>query len=156
MLVLMEHASRRIIHLNVTAHPTASWTFQQLREAIPSDHTYLFILNDHDAIFSSGFDESLAHLDLEVITTPARSPQANALCERPIGTVRRECLDWIVPFTEDHLRRTLWAWRPHYNRGRPHTSVGPGFPFRADIALRRCNANGIASTGPAGWWRTPS
>jgi transposase InsO family protein len=128
VLVVMEHASRRLIHLNVTTHPTAAWTLQQLREAIPSDHTYRFILHDHDAIFSPRFDESLAHLDLEIITTPVRSPQANALCERLIGTLRRECLDWMIPLTEDHLRRTLWSWLPHYNRGRPHTSLGPGLP----------------------------
>jgi hypothetical protein len=48
------------------------------------------------------------------------SPQANALCERLIGTLRRECFDWIIPLTEDHLRRTLWSWLPHYNHGRPH------------------------------------
>ena len=106
VLVIMDHASRRIIHLNVTAHPTAAWTLQQLREAIPSDHAYRFILHDHDAIFSSGFDQSLARLDLEIITTPVRSPQANALCERLIGTLRRECLDWIIPLTEDQTTAT--------------------------------------------------
>ena len=134
VLVVMEHASRRLIHLNVTAHPTAAWTLQQLREAIPSDHTYRFILHDHDAIFSHGFDESLVNFGLEIITTPLRSPQANALCERLIGTLRRECLDWIIPLTEDHLRRTLWSWLPHYNRGRPHTSLGPGLP----VPRRHC------------------
>jgi putative transposase len=70
VLVVMEHASRRIIHLNVTAHPTTAWTLQQMREAIPSDHTYRFILHDHDATFSPGIDQSLTHLDLEVVTTP--------------------------------------------------------------------------------------
>jgi putative transposase len=128
VLVVMEHASRRIIHLNVTAHPTAAWTLQQLREAIPSDHTYRFILHDRDAIFSPGFDASLAYLGLEVIETPVRSPQANALCERLIGTLRRECLDWIIPLTEGHLRKTLRSWLLHYNRGRPHSSLGPGLP----------------------------
>jgi len=67
VLVVMEHASRRIIHLNVTAHPTAAWTLQQLREAVPSDHTYRFILHDRDAIFSPGFDASVARMGLEVI-----------------------------------------------------------------------------------------
>jgi len=62
VLGVMEHASRRIIHSNVTAHPTAAWTLQQFREAIPSDHIYRFIIHDPDAIFSSGFDASLAHL----------------------------------------------------------------------------------------------
>ena len=110
MLVVMEHASRRVIHLNVSAHPTAAWTLQQLREAIPSDHTYRFILHDRDAIFSTGFDASIAHTGLEVIETPVRSPKVNSLCERLIGTLRRECLDWIIPLTEEHLRKTLLSW----------------------------------------------
>jgi putative transposase len=134
LFVVMEHASRRIIHLNVTAHPSAAWTLQQLREAIPSDHTYRFILHDRDAIFSSGLDDSLARLGLEVIETPVQSPQANALCERLIGTLRRECLDWVIPLTEEHLRETLRSWLPHYNRGRPHTSLGSGFP----VPRRHC------------------
>jgi putative transposase len=128
VLVVMEHASRRIIHLNVSAHPSAAWTLQQLREAVPSDHRYRFILHDRDAIFSTQLDASLTHLGLEVIKTPLRSPQANSLCERLIGTLRRECLDWIIPLSEQHLRKTLGAWLAHYNRGRPHSSLGPGLP----------------------------
>jgi transposase InsO family protein len=128
VLVIMEHASRRIIHLNVTAHPTAAWTLQQLREAIPSDHRYRFILHDRDAIFCAGFDASVVRMGLEVIATPVRSPKATSLCERLIGTLRRECLDWIIPLTEQHLRKTLRSWLPHYNRGRPHSSLGPGLP----------------------------
>jgi putative transposase len=83
VLVVMEHPSRRIIHLNVTPHPTAAWTLQQLREAVPSDHTYRFIIHDRAAIFSTGVDASLAHLGLELIETPVRSPKANSLCESP-------------------------------------------------------------------------
>ncbi len=128
VLVVMEHASRRTIHLNVTAHPTAAWTLQQLREAIPSDHTYRFILHDHDAIFSTRLDASVARMGLKVIKTPVRCPQANSLCERLIGTLRRECLDWIIPVSEEHLRKTLRSWLPHYNRGRPHSSLGPSLP----------------------------
>ena len=70
VLVVMEHATRRIVHINVTAHPTAAWTLQRLREAIPSDHTYRFIVHDGDAIFSTGLDASLAHLGLEIIEHP--------------------------------------------------------------------------------------
>jgi transposase InsO family protein len=128
VFVVMEHASRRLIHLNVTAHPSAAWTIQQFREAIPSDHTYRFIIHDRDAIFSAGLDASVTRLGLVVITTPVRSPQANALCERLIGTVRRECLDWIIPLNEEHLRRTLREWLEHYNRGRPHSALGPAIP----------------------------
>ena len=89
VLVVMEHASRRLIHLSVTAHPTAAWTLQQLREAIPSDHDYRFIIHDHDSIFSAELDVSLTRLGLKVIATPVHSPPANSLCERLIGTLRR-------------------------------------------------------------------
>src|SRR5208283_4661322 len=128
VLVVMEHGSRRIIHLNVSAHPTAPWTLQQLREAIPSDHTYRFILHDRDAIFSTQLDAAVARMGLRVIKTPVRSPQANSLCERLIGTLRRECLDWMILVSEEHLRKTLRSWLAHYNRGRPHSSLGPGLP----------------------------
>jgi len=128
VLVVMEHASRRLIHLNATAHPTAAWTLQQLRESIPSDHQYRFIIHDNDAIFSLELNASLTRLGLKVLNTPVRSPQANSLCERLIGTLRRECLDWIIPLSEEHLRKVLASWMGHYNRGRPHSSLGPGIP----------------------------
>jgi len=128
VFVAMEHASRRIIHLNATAHPTADWTLQQLRETIPSDHAYRFIIHDHDAIFSAHLDAAMARLGLTVIRTPIGGPQANSLCERLIGTLRRECLDWIIPLSEGHLRKILRSWMAHYNRGRPHSSLGPGIP----------------------------
>jgi putative transposase len=128
VFVLIEHASRRLIHVNTTAHPTAAWTLQQLREGIPSDHGYRFIIHDHDAIFSAALDDGLDSLGLTVITTPMHRPQANALCERLIGTLRRECLDWMIPLNERHLRKILMSWMAHYNRGRPHSSLGPGFP----------------------------
>src|SRR5499433_1419024 len=107
VFVLMEHATRRILHIQVTAHPTAPWTLQQLREAIPAEHAYRFLLHDRDSIFSAQLDESIRHLGLRVLKTPAKSPQANALCERLIGTLRRECLDYMIPLTENHLRRLL-------------------------------------------------
>jgi putative transposase len=140
VLVVMEHVSRRLIHLNTTAHPTAAWTLQQLREAVPSDHEYRFIIYDHDAIFSAELNASLAHLGLKAITTPVRSPQANSLCERMIGTLRRECLDWIIPMSERHLRKVLTSWMSHYNRGRPHSSLGPGVPDPGldDVEVKPC------------------
>jgi putative transposase len=128
VFVVMEHASRQLIRLNATAHPTAAWTLQQLRETIPSDHGYRFIIHDHGSIFSGELDASLTRLGLKVITTPVRSPQANSVCERLIGTLRRECLDWVIPLSEGHLKKILVSWMAHYNRGRPHSSLGPGIP----------------------------
>lgn len=128
ILVVMEHGTRRILHCNVTAHPTAEWTLHQLREAFPSDHQYRFLIHDRDSIFSQALDKSIRNLRLRVLKTPYRAPQANAICERTIGTLRREFLDWVIPINEDHLRRLLRSWIVHYNGGRPHMSLGPGVP----------------------------
>ena len=128
VFVLMEHATRWILHINVTTHPTAPWTLQQLREAIPADHRYHFLIHDRDSIFSAQLDRRIQNLGLRVVKTPPQSPQANALCERLLGTLRRECLDFVIPLTENHLRCIVQAWLPHYNEGRPHMSLGPGIP----------------------------
>ena len=128
VLVVIEHQTRRIVHCNVTTHPTSTWTLQQLREAIPSDHHYRFLIHDGDGIFSPQLDGSITHRGLRVLKTSPRSPKANSLCERVIGTLRRECLDFVIPLTENHLRIVTKNWVAHYNRGRPHTSLGPGIP----------------------------
>lgn len=128
VLVVMEVGSRRILHSNVTAHPTAEWALQQFREAIPSEHAYRFLIHDRDSIFSQEVDAQLKGFGLKVLRTPVQAPKANAYCERLVGTMRRECLDWMIPLNERHLRRILREWVTHYNRGRPHASLGPGMP----------------------------
>jgi putative transposase len=128
VFVLMEHATRRILHCNVTMHPTVQWTIQQLREVIPANHQYRFLIHDRDSIFSHDLDQRMGNLGLRVLRTPVRSPQANSLCERLLGTLRRECLPLMIPLTERHLRRILHEWVRHYNAGRPHTALGPGIP----------------------------
>jgi transposase InsO family protein len=124
----MEVGSRRILHANVTAHPTAEWTTQQFREFLVFDHPYRFVIHDRDAIFSSGLDAALNGFGVRVLLTPFRAPKANAHCERLVGTIRRECLDFLIPLSEAHLKRILREFVRHYNRGRPHSSLGPGIP----------------------------
>jgi transposase InsO family protein len=124
----MKHATCRILHVNVTAHPTAHWTLQQLREAIASDDHYRFLIHGRDRIFSVQLDQSIGHLGLRILRTPVRSPQANAFCERLLGTLRQECLDFMIPLTEHHLRRLLNEWVPPYNAGRPHIALAPSIP----------------------------
>jgi putative transposase len=132
VFLAMEVGSRRILHYNVTAHPTADSTLQQFREAIPSNHPYQFLIHDRDSIFSADLDEELkSSFGLRVLRMPVRAPKANAYCERLIGTVRRECLDFMIPLNERHLRRSLRCWVTHYNKGRPHSSLGPGIPEKA-------------------------
>ena len=128
VFVAMEISSQRILHFNVTAHPTSEWTLQQFREFLAFDHPYGFLIHDRDSIFSTELDSALQNLGVRVLKTPVRTPMANAFCERLIGTIRRECLDWLIPVNEVHLRRILREWVTHYNRGRPHSSLGPGIP----------------------------
>jgi hypothetical protein len=80
VFVIIEHASRRLLHVNVTAHPIAQWTMQQFREAIPADHAYRLLIHDRDAIFSKHVDQSIRNMGLRVIKTPLRTPVANAIC----------------------------------------------------------------------------
>ena len=128
VFVLIHHGSRRLVHFNVTAHPTAAWTLQQLREAIGFEQDYRYLLHDRDSIFARHLDESIERFGMRVLRSPTRSPMANAVCERLIGTMRRECLDWMIPISGAHLRSILKIWMGHYNRSRPHMSLGPGVP----------------------------
>ena len=128
VFVVIEHGRRRLLHINVTAHPTAQWTLQQFREAIPADHAYRVLIHDRDAIFSTQVDLGLRHMGLRVLKTPVRTPVTNAIGERVIGTMRRECLDLVIPLCERHLYSILKAWVAHSNESRPHMSLGPGIP----------------------------
>src|SRR5438552_13349597 len=96
VFVAMEIGSRRILHSNVTEHPTAEWTTQQFREVLADLHPYRFVIHDRDAIFSSSLDCALNDFGVRVLRTPAQAPKANAYCERLVGTIRREC--WITSF----------------------------------------------------------
>ena len=128
VFVALEIGSRRLLHLNVTAHPTAAWTVQQFREVLAAPHAYRFVLHDRDSFSSPCLDAAGTAMGGRILRTPVHAPQANAYCERLLGSLRRECLDFLLPLGEAHLRRNLRAWRRHYNHGRPHASLGPGLP----------------------------
>jgi putative transposase len=102
VLVLIEHGSRRLLHFNITQHPTAAWTLQQLREAFGCVDGFQYLLHDRDSIFAPNLDASISRLGLRVLKSPPRSPKANAICARAIGTIRRECLDGLIPTSELH------------------------------------------------------
>ena len=92
------------------------------------DNTHRYLLHDRDYIFARHRDESITALALRVLKSPLRSPKANFICERVIGTIRRECLERLIPITKAHLREILKIWESHYIEGRPHSGVGPGLP----------------------------
>ena len=128
VFIVIEHGTRRLAHMNVTTHPSAAWTLQQLREAIADADDHKYLIPDRDRIFARNLDDSIRAMGLGMLRSSYSSPQANAICERVIGTIRRECLDWMIPMSEGHLRSILREWVVHYNRGRPHSKLGPGVP----------------------------
>jgi putative transposase len=128
VFVVLEVGTRRIVHWNVTEHPTAEWTAQQFRAFVPGDQPQRFLIHDRDCIYSAAVEGAVFAMGLTVLKTPVRCPQANAFCERLIGTIHRECLDWLIVLNERHLRCVLHEWVRHYNEKRPHASLGPGIP----------------------------
>ena len=128
VFVIMEVGKRRIAHCNVTTHPTADWTLQQFRETITGEKPYRFLIHDSRqhllvrARFGPEVD-GLEHLENAVPRAPGER-----FLRTLVGSIRRECLDFMIPLNERHLRRILKEWVAHYNRGRPHSSLGPGIP----------------------------
>ncbi|HHQ48695.1 MAG TPA: hypothetical protein ENK19_07415 [Acidobacteria bacterium] len=105
---------------------------QQLREAIPSDHAYGYLIHDRASNFNAQVDDTIKGFGMRPLKTPYRAPRANAFCERLVGTIRRECLDYLIPLSQNHLRQILNEYVAYYNHHRPHSSLGPGIPDPAD------------------------
>ena len=124
----------------------------------PSCGAYRVLVHDRDGIFAPAVDEAVRSMSLRVLKTPVRAPQANAHCERFIGTARRECLDWMIPLNERHLRRVLAEWIAHYNGERPHSALGPGLPDEpsrlATLTGHLCRRRIASLPCPARWATT--
>jgi len=104
VFIVIEHGRRRLAYVNVTANPTADWTLQQLRDVVGDEGIHRYLIHDRDRIFAKHLDDSIRALGIKVLRSPVASPKANAICERVIGTIRRECLNWLIPISEPHLR----------------------------------------------------
>ncbi len=125
---IVDLASRRVIHVGVTRHPTDAWVAQQLREATPFDTGPRFLIRDNDGKFGAAFARVVAGSRIEVLRTPVRAPRANAVCERFLGSVRRECLDHLLILHERQLYRVLRAYCAYFNTARPHQGMGQAIP----------------------------
>lgn len=123
VLVILGHDRRRVLHFNVTEHPTAEWTAQQLVEGFPFQSAPRYLLRDGDAIYGQKVRRKLRALGIEEVVTAPASPWQNAYAERLIGTIRRELLDHVVILNERHLRRLLKTYVAYYNRWRTHRSL---------------------------------
>jgi putative transposase len=125
---IIELKSRKIIHVNVTRSPTDPWVAQQLREATPYGQTPTYLIRDTDRKFGQLFARVAATSGIKVLRTPYRTPRANAVCERFLLSVRRECLDHFLILREQQLHRLLKTYVRYFNQARPHQGIGQRIP----------------------------
>lgn len=130
-LISIEHNTRRVHRAGVTERPTAQWTIQQARNLTMTLGCRMdplrFLLRDRDSKYTNAFDAVFQADDVGILLSPPRAPKANAICERAVGTLRREVLDRILIYNEAHARAVLTEYIRHYNRHRPHQS-GSNYP----------------------------
>ena len=132
VLFVIEVGTRRVYLAGITAHPAGAWVTQQARNLLMDlgEHTdrFRFLVRDRDTKFTAAFDAVFAAAGIDVLRIPPRAPQANAYAERWVGTVRTECLDWILIRGTRHLHRVLSIYLGHYNRARPHRGLQLAVP----------------------------
>jgi putative transposase len=128
VFVIIELGTRRIVHFGVTRHPTDRWLAQQLREATPFGAGPRFLIRDNDRKYGASFSYVAIGTDIYVLHTPYRAPKANAICERFLGSLRRECLDHFIILSERHLYRIVKEYARYFNYARPHQGIDQQIP----------------------------
>ena len=128
VLVVLAHHRRRVVHFNVTEHPTAHWTAQQIVNAFPDDSAPSYLLRDRDQVYGQQFRHRVKGMRIEEVVTAPHSPWQNPFAERLIGSIRRECLDHVLIFGDRHLRRILTRYFAYYHRARTHLSLDKDAP----------------------------
>jgi len=131
---IIELATRQVVHVAVTRHPTDAWVAQQLREATPERTAPTYLIRDNDSKFGPDFARVAAASGITILRTPYQAPRANAVCERFLGSVRRECLDHLLILGEAHLRRALRTYIAYFNGARPHQGIEQQVPGGVSLA----------------------
>ena len=140
VFVVMELRTRRIVHTSVTNSPSDEWTAQQLREATPWGKGPKYLIHDRDGKFGPLFTKVADSSGIEEVETPARTPQANGIFERFVGSLRRECLDHILVHEDRHLQRVVTEYTPYFNQDRPHQGIGQRIPGHYCVFVNRKRA----------------
>ncbi len=149
---VIQHASREIVHMHATAHPTAVWVAQQLVNACYDRDPPRYLIRDRDGIYGLEFTRKVRNLGLQQIRTPVRAPKTNAIAERFAGTLRWECLDHVLIFNERHLQKTVVEFAAYYNRYRPHRSLALRPPCApSSVSMRPTAEQGITVTVHLGY-----
>jgi len=134
-LIVIEHGTRRAHLAGVTAHPDGAWTTQAARNLLMDlgqrAASVKFLIRDRAGQFTESFDTVFTAEGIRILTSPPQAPRANAICERMIGTLRRELLDRLLIVNEHHLRHVLTEYLRHYNTARPRRTLGQVTPAQA-------------------------
>jgi len=133
VFLVLAHERHRIPHFGVTAHPTAEWTAQQLREAFPWHTAARYLLRDRDGVFGAAFSQQVQQMGMQEVLSAPRAPWQRAYVERVIGTLRRECLDYLIVFNESSLHRYLKSYVTYYHETRTHLSLEKDSPERRAV-----------------------
>jgi transposase InsO family protein len=128
VFVVLIHERRRVVHFNVTENPSGTCTTQQIVEAFPWDTAPKYLLRDNDRIYSKMFTKRIKGMGIKEVKTSFQSPWQNPYCERIIGSIRRDCLDHVIIFNEQHLRSVLKSYFNYYHKSRCHLSLGQDSP----------------------------
>jgi len=134
--VILSHSRRRLVHFNVTAHPTANWTAQQIIEAFPWDTAPRYLLRDRDSIYGVYFRQRLKNMGIKEVITAARGPWQNPFVERLVGSIRRDCLNHVIVLNSNHLKRILTGYFEYYHCDRTHYGLGKDTPVERPIQCR--------------------
>ncbi len=129
VLVVLVHHRRRVVHFNVTDHPTAHWTAQQVVDAFPDDSAPSYLLRDRDSVYGHVFRQRVKGMGVGEVLTAPQSPWQNPFVERLIGSIRRECRNHVLVLGERHLRRTLARYFAYYHRARTHLALDKDAPL---------------------------
>jgi putative transposase len=154
VLVVRAHHRRRVVHFNVTEHPTAPWTAQQIVDAFPDDSAPSYLLRDRDQVYGEQFRPRVKGMRIDEVLTAPQSPWQNPFAERFIGSVRRECLDHVLGLGERHLRRILTGYFRYYHQARTHLALdslsdaGMSVDDATDTVLRILHEEVADGSGP--------
>jgi transposase InsO family protein len=148
VLVILTHERRRVVHFNVTEHPTAVWAGQQVVEAFPWEEAPRYLLRDRDCIYGAAFRQRVKHMSIKEVLIAPRSPWQNPYVERLIGSIRRECLDHVLVLHERHLMHILTNYFAYYHQWRTHLSLAMDCPVpRLVLAPDRSKVIAVSEVG---------
>jgi transposase InsO family protein len=145
IFVVMEFKTRRIIHTGVTKYPTDEWTTQQLREATPWGKGSKYLIRDRDSKYATHFSVVAVSSGIKELKTPYRTPQANGVCERFMGSLRRECMDHILIHDDKHLRQVVNEYTAYFNQERPHQGIDQRIPDQYDLTKSKPTKGQVTS-----------